>query len=178
MNGSTSRATMFGLNLDFPLLLSSVLQHGAANFGAVPVVSVGRDEHLRLDYRTVTERARGLASSLRRQGLGPDTMAGSLAWNSHRHFELFYGVTGIGAVLHTANPRLPPAQICYTIAFAGYQTLFVDLDTIELAESLAPRLPAVRNYVVMAAREAMPTTSLPNVSCYEDLVDTGDPKGA
>jgi len=166
---------MFGLNLDFPLLLSSVLQHGAANFGAVPVVSVSRGEHLRLDYRTVAERARRLASGLRRLGFGPDTMAGSLAWNSHRHFELFYGVTGSGAVLHTANPRLPAAQICYTINFAGYQTLFVDLDTIELAESLAPRLPAVRHYVVMAARDAMPETSLPNVSCYEDLVDAGDP---
>jgi fatty-acyl-CoA synthase len=113
---------MRGLNLDFPLLLSSVLEHGAANFGAVPVVSVNRDELLRLDYRTVAQRARRLASSLRRLGFGPEKMAGSLAWNSHRHFELFYGVTGLGAVLHTANPRLPPAQICYTINFAGYQT--------------------------------------------------------
>jgi fatty-acyl-CoA synthase len=165
---------MFGLNLEFPLLLSSVLQHGAANFGAVPVVSINRDEHVRLDYRTVAERARRLASSLLRLGFGPDEMAGSLAWNSHRHFELFYGVTGVGAVLHTANPRLPPAQICYTINFAGYRTLFVDLDTIELAESLASRLSSVQQYIVMAGREAMPATTLPNVSCYEDLLDSGD----
>lgn len=165
---------MLGLNLDFPLLLSSVLQHGAANFGAVPVVSVNREEHRRLDYRTVAERARRLASSLCRLGFGPETMAGSLAWNSHRHLELFYGVTGSGAVLHTANPRLPPAQIRYTINFAGYRTLFVDLDTIALAETLAPQLPAVRHYVVLAAREAMPATNLPNVSCYEDLIDSGD----
>jgi fatty-acyl-CoA synthase len=165
---------MLGLNLDFPLLLSSVLEHGAANFGAVPVVSVNRDEHLRLDYRTVAERARRLASGLRRLEFGPETMAGSLAWNSHRHFELFYGVTGLGAVLHTANPRLPPAQICYTINFAGYRTLFIDLNTIELAETLAPQLPAVQHYIVMAARDSMPATALPNVSCYEDLIDSGD----
>jgi acyl-CoA synthetase (AMP-forming)/AMP-acid ligase II len=84
-------------------------------------------------------------------------------------------VTGLGAVLHTANPRLPPTQICYTINFSDYQILFVDLDTVELAESLAPRLSAVSRYVVMAAREAMPKTSLPNVSCYEDLIAAGDP---
>ena len=166
---------MFGLNQDFPLLLSSVLEHGAANFGDVPVVSVSRDEHVRLDYRTVAARARGLASALRRLGLGPETMAGSLAWNSHRHLELFYGLTGLGAVLHTANPRLPPTQICYTINFTGYRTLFIDLDTIALAETLAPRLETVRRYVLMAPRDAMPATNLPDVISYEDLIDSGDP---
>ncbi len=166
---------MRGLNQDFPLLLSSVLEHGATNFGDVPLVSLGRDETARLNYRIVAARARSLASALRRLGHGPDTMAGSLAWNSHRHFELFYGVTGLGSVLHTANPRLPPAQICYTINFAGYDTLFIDLDTIELAKSLAPRLSEVRRYVVMASREAIPATNLPQVLCYEDLIASGDP---
>ena len=166
---------MLGLNQDFPLLLSSVLEHGATNFGDTAVVSLNRGEDVRLDYRRSAARARRLASASRRLGFGPDTMAGSLAWNSHRHFELFYGLTGVGAVLHTANPRLPPAQICYTINFARYRTLFIDLDTIELAESLAPRLETVRQYVVMASRDAMPSTNLPDVICYEDLVDSGDP---
>ena len=166
---------MLGLNQDFPLSLPSVLEHGAANFGDVPVVSVNRDEHARLTYATAAVRARRLASSLRRLGFGPDTMAGSLAWNTHRHFELFYGLTGLGAVLHTANPRLPPAQMCYTINFSLYHTLFIDLDTLELAESLAPRLDTVKRYIVMAPREAMPVTNLPNVICYEDLIDSGDP---
>jgi acyl-CoA synthetase (AMP-forming)/AMP-acid ligase II len=167
--------TVLGLNQDFPLLLSSVLEHGAANFGDVPVISVNRDEHARLNYRTVAMRARRLAGALAADGFGPDTMAGSLAWNSHRHLELFYGVTGVGSVLHTANPRLPPAQILFTINFTGYETLFIDLDTIELAERLAPRLEMVRRYIVMAPREAMPTTGLPGVVCYEDLIDRGDP---
>jgi acyl-CoA synthetase (AMP-forming)/AMP-acid ligase II len=164
--------TVFGLNQDFPLLLSSVLEHGAVNFGDVPVVSFSRDETVRMDYRRSAARARRLASALRRLGFGPDTMAGSLAWNSHRHFELFYGLTGLGAVLHTANPRLPPAQIRYTVEFSGYDTLFVDLDTIALAESLALK---VKRYVVMAPRHAMPATSLSEVICYEDLIDSGDP---
>ena len=100
---------------------------------------------------------------------------GSLAWNTHRHFELFYGVSGIGGVLHTANPRLPPEQILYTINFTGYRTLFIDADTVALAEQLAPRLESVDRFIVMAARADMPATSLPNVQCYEDLIDAGDP---
>ena len=166
---------MLGLNQDFPLLLASVLEHGAANFGSVPVVSINPAELVRTDYAATAARARRLASSLRRLGFGPDGMAGSLAWNTHRHLELFYGLTGLGSVLHTANPRLPPAQICYTIDFAGYRTLFVDPDTIELAESLAPRLKTVRQYVIMAPRGAMPATSLRDVVSYEDLIDAGDP---
>ncbi len=166
---------MFGLNQDFPLLLSSVLEHGAANFGDVPVVSINRDEHLRSNYRSVAERARRLAYALRDLGFGEDTMAGSLAWNSHRHLELFYGMTGVGAVLHTANPRLPPAQIGYTINFSGYQTLFIDLDTLDLAESLAPGLKSVRQYIMMAPRSSMPNTTLPGLICYEDIVECGDP---
>jgi len=166
---------MFGLNQDFPLLLPTVLEHAAANYGGVEVVSLGRGEPVRSDYRTVAVRARRLASALRRGGFGPDTVAGSLAWNTHRHLELFYGMTGVGAVLHTANPRLPPAHIRYTIDFTDYRTLFVDLDTVELAESLAPELKSVREYVIMAPRDSMPATSLPNVVCFEDMIDLGDP---
>ena len=66
----------------------------------------------RTDYRSTAARARRLASALAAEGLGPDSFAGSLAWNTHRHLELFYGVSGIGAALHTANPRLAPEQHC------------------------------------------------------------------
>src|ERR1700722_12353671 len=99
---------MLGLNQDFPLLLSTVLEHGAMSYGAVPVVSHSRSESVRSDYASTAVRARRLASSLRRMGLGQDGFVGSLAWNTHRHLELFYGATGTGAVLHTANPRLTP----------------------------------------------------------------------
>jgi len=165
---------MLGLNQDFPLLLSGVLEHGAANFAAVPVVSYGPNEAVRTDYARTAIRARRLAGSLRGLGLGPEVFAGSLAWNSHRHLELFYGMSGIGAVLHTANPRLPPEHIAYTINFTGYRTLFIDLDTLALAETLASRLETVQQVIVMAPRDSMPATNLPGVICYEDLIDAGD----
>src|SRR5215213_5992406 len=137
---------MLGLNQDFPLLLPSMLEHGAANFGATPIVSHGRNEAVRTDYARTAVRARQLAASLARLGLGPGGFTGSLAWNSYRHLELFYGASGIGAVLHTANPRLPPEHMAYAINFTAYRTLFIDLDTLALAEQLAPRLETVRQY--------------------------------
>jgi acyl-CoA synthetase (AMP-forming)/AMP-acid ligase II len=166
---------MLGLNLDYPLLLSTVIDHAAASFGATEIVSCSRSETVRTSYRQAAERSRRLASSLQRLGPASGGFVGSLAWNTHRHFELFYGASGAGLALHTANPRLPPEHIIYTINFTGYRTLFIDLDTVSLAEQLAPRLDTVDRFIVMAAREDMPATSLPNVACYEDLIDEGDP---
>ncbi len=147
---------MLGLNQDLPLLLSSILEHGADTFGDVSVIGRYVGEEIRYCYPQVAERARRLASSLRRLGYGPDRFLGSLAWNTHRHLELFYGATGIGAALHTANPRLPLAQIAYTMNFTGYRTLFIDTDTLALAEQLAPHLETVERYVLMAPRGALP----------------------
>ena len=166
---------MLGLNLDCPLLLSTVIEHAATTFGDTELVSHSRAETVRSTYRDAALRSRRLASSLQRLGVEEGGFVGSLAWNTHRHFELFYGVSGIGGALHTANPRLPPEQILYTINFTGYRTLFIDADTVALAEQLAPRLESVDRFIVMAARADMPATNLPNVQCYEDLIDAGDP---
>ncbi|HEY0183114.1 MAG TPA: AMP-binding protein, partial [Rhodopila sp.] len=131
-------------------------------------------ETIDYDYAGVEVRARQLASALRHLGYGPDRFVGSLAWNTHRHLELFYAATGIGTVLHTANPRLPPAQIAYAINFTGYRTLFIDRDTLALAEQLAPQLETVRRYVMMAPAGPLPSSSLPELLSYEDLLAGGD----
>ena len=165
---------VLGLNLDYPLVLSTIIEHAAHSFGDTPIVACNRTETVRSNYRSAAERSRRLASALRGLGLQAGGSVGSLAWNTHRHFELFYGVGGAGGILHTANPRLPPEQILYTINFTGYRTLFVDVDTVPLAEQLAPRLATVECFVIMAARDDMPATNLPNVLCYEDLIDGGD----
>ncbi len=165
---------MQGLNQDLPLLLSSILEHGATTFGAVKVIGRYPGEEFDYDYMRLELRARRLASVLQLLGYGPDDFVGSLAWNTHRHLELFYAVTGIGAVLHTANPRLPTAQIAYAINFTGYQTLFIDADTLALAEQLAPHLQTVRHYVMMAPAGTLPRSTLPELLSYEDLLANGD----
>src|ERR1700722_12430215 len=166
---------MLGLNLEYPLVLSTIMEHAAVTFGDTELVSYGREEATRSTYREAAQRSHRLASSLRRLGVEPGGFVGSLAWNTHRHFELFYGVSGIGGILHTANPRLSPEQILYTINFTGYRTLFIDLDTHALAEQLAPRLETVDRFVLMASPNDMRATSLANVLCYEDLIEAGDP---
>jgi acyl-CoA synthetase (AMP-forming)/AMP-acid ligase II len=165
---------MQGLNQDLPLLLSSILEHGATTFGDVKVIGRYTGENINYDYARMEARARQLASALQRLGYGPNRFIGSLAWNTHRHLELFYAATGVGAALHTANPRLPPAQIAYAINFTGYQTLFVDTDTLTLAEQLAPQLDTVRRYVMMAPAGALPESTLPELLSYEDLLADGD----
>ena len=164
---------MQGLHQHHPLLISAILEHAATNHADVALVSHSGGETVRTDYARLAARARRLASALAADGLGPDAFCGSLAWNTHRHLELFYATSGIGAVLHTANPRLAPVQIIYTINFTGYSTLFIDLDTVALAETIAPSLTTVRRYVIMTAREYMPPTSLPNAVCYEELLASG-----
>jgi acyl-CoA synthetase (AMP-forming)/AMP-acid ligase II len=114
---------MQGLNQDLPLLLSSILEHGATTFGDVKVIGRYGGENMDYDYARLGARARQLASALQLLGYGSDRFLGSLAWNTHRHLELFYAATGVGATLHTANPRPPVAQIAYAINFSGYQTL-------------------------------------------------------
>lgn len=166
---------MRGLNLEYPLVLPTIIEHAAATFGDTELVSHSRAEATRANYRETAQRSRRLASSLQRLGVQPGGFVGSLAWNTHRHFELFYGVSGIGGIVHTANPRLPAEQILYTINFTAYRTLFIDLDTLALAEQLAPRLETVDRFVVMASRSTMPATTLAHVLCYEDLIDAGDP---
>ena len=165
---------MNGLVQDCPLLLSSVLEHGARNFARVPIIGRYPGESIHYDYAGAHVRARRLASSLNRLGIGLGDFLGSLAWNTHRHLELLYAATGIGAVLHTANPRLPPEHIAYTVNFTGYRTLFVDAETIGLAEQLAPRLESVDRTVLMVPRDRMPETTLTNVLSYEDLIEDGD----
>ena len=166
---------MQGLNQDLPLLLSSVLEHAASTFGNVKVVGRYATETVDSDYARLACRARRLGSALQQLGYGPGHFLGSLAWNTHRHLELLYAATGVGATLHTANPRLPPAQIAYAINFTGYQTLFIDPDTLALAEQLAPQLQTVRRYVMMAPNGPLRHSSLPELLSYEDLLVDGNP---
>jgi len=109
---------------------------------------------------------------MRLQSLGIEhgDRVGTLAWNGYRHLELYYAVSGIGAVCHTVNPRLFTEQLVYIINHAADRVLFADLSFVPLLESLAGELNSVRAYVVMCDEEHMPQTTLPDVHCYEALI--------
>src|SRR6202007_2613529 len=116
-------------------------------------------------------RARKLAGALQRLGVQPGERIATLAWNSYRHFEVYYAVAGSGAVIPTINPRLFPDQITYIANHAEDQYVFFDLSFAPLLEKLAPLLKTVKGYVAMCARDALPKGNIPNLLCYEDLLE-------
>jgi fatty-acyl-CoA synthase len=98
-----------------------------------------------------------------------------MAWNGYRHMELYFAVSGSGAVCHTLNPRLFPEQLAYIVGHAEDQWVFLDLTFVPLLEKLAPKLPTVKGYVVMTDRAHMPaSTTLPRALCFEELLAAGD----
>ncbi len=168
---------MLGLMQDWPLRVSAIIDHAAKYHASRPVV--GRSVEgpiVRSTWDEVHRRALRLAQALGRLGVKPGEVVGCMAWNTVRHMEVWYGVPGAGAVLHSLNPRLSREQLIYIINHAEDRWIFCDADLVPVLEGLADDLPLVRGYVVMTDRAHMPETGLPNLHCYEEIVaaETGD----
>ena len=162
---------MLGLIQDRPLLISSLLDFAATYHGEVEIVSRSIEGPIhRYTYRDAQRRSKQLAQALQRLGVKPGDRIATLAWNGYRHFECYYGVSGIGAVLHTINPRLFAEQIVYIANHAEDSYIFTDLTFVPLLEQMAPELKSAKGYVILTDRKHMPGTSLPNVICYEELI--------
>ena len=166
---------MLGLMMDKPLLISSILDHAAKYHGGTEIVSRTVEGPLhRYTYADAAARAKKLAQALRRLGIGDGDRVATLAWNGYRHFELYYGVSGMGAVCHMVNPRLFSGQISYILNHAEDKIVFADLTFVQLLEEIAPEAASVKAFVVMTDEANMPDTSLPHVHCYETLLAAED----
>ena len=161
-----------GLMMDAPLLLSGIIEHAAAQYGDVEVVS--RETHgplFRYTYAQCAARAKKLANALVAMGLQPGSTVGSLAWNNHRHLEAYYAVSGGGMVMHTCNPRLHPQQLIYIINHAEDQVLLFDATFAALIKGIAAHCPKVRAWVCLAEAAHTPVIEgVANVQSYEDLI--------
>ncbi len=156
--------------MTMPLTVSSILRHAERVYGKNEIVSRLPEGGLwRYTYGEAASRARRLANALTRLGIRHQDRVGTLAWNTHRHYELYYAVSGSGAIIHTVNPRLFPEQIVYIINHAEDAALFLDITFLPLAEKIAPQLTSVKHFVLLVSREHMPESSLPLI-CYEDLI--------
>ena len=166
---------MLGLMQDHPLLISSLIEFAALHHSDEEIVSrtVEGPVH-RYKYKDCATRSRQLAKSLEKLGIEQSDRIGTLAWNGYRHLEIYYGVSGMGAVCHTINPRLFPEQIVYLINHAEDKYIFMDLTFVPLVEKLADQLPKVKGFVIMTDEAHMPETALPNVICYETLMASAD----
>jgi fatty-acyl-CoA synthase len=168
---------MRGLMMDQPLLISGLLQHAARHHGDTEIVSKNVDGSLhRYGYRDALVRTKRLANALKRLGAQPADRVATLAWNGYRHFEIYYAVTGSGAVIHTINPRLFPDQIAYIANHAEDRFVFFDTTFAPLVAKLAPQLKSVKAFVAMADRAHMPEDEIPNLLCYEELIEKESPE--
>ena len=162
---------MQGLMMDFPLTITSIMEHAERVHGAQEIVSVTRDNpRHRYSYADAFGRVRQLANAMNSWGLSSSDRIATLAWNDYRHFETYYASACSGYVCHTINPRLFPEQIVYIINHAEDQYVFLDPDFWPLIEQVAPQCPGVKGWVIMTTAEHMPDTSVGNVHCYEDVI--------
>jgi fatty-acyl-CoA synthase len=159
---------MLGLMQNYPLLAHTILDHAAVNHGDREMVTRAIEGPIRrINYHDLRLRALRVAKALHNEGIDTGDRVATMAWNTDRHFETWYGVMGIGAICHTLNPRLFAEQLVYIINHAEDKILFIDLTFVPLAEALAANLPSIKKYIILTDEAHMPATTLPNAVAYE-----------
>ena len=160
---------MLGLMQNQPLLISSLIEFAARHHGDAEIVSrrVEGDIH-RYTYKEAAQRSRQVANALDALGLKFGDRVATLAWNGYRHFELYYGVSGSGRVLHTINPRLHPDQIAWIANHAEDQVLCFDLSFLPLVKAFHAHCPTIKHYIALCDADKLPADSgIPNLQSYE-----------
>ncbi|MEJ8567336.1 long-chain-fatty-acid--CoA ligase [Elongatibacter sediminis] len=152
---------MLGLMQDWPLLVSRILDHAALNHGEREIVTRSVEGPIRR-YTLADLRRRSLrvAKALERDGVESGDRIATMAWNTDRHVEAWFGIMGMGAVCHTLNPRLFADQLVYIVNHAEDRIVFVDLTFVPVLQAVADQLPTVEKYIVLTDAEHMPETPL------------------
>jgi fatty-acyl-CoA synthase len=166
---------MLGLMQDWQLLCHRVIDHAATHHASRMVISRSLEGATHAtNYADIRARALKVAQRLERDGITIGDRVATLAWNTWRHLEAWYGITGIGAVYHTVNPRLFAEQIAWIINHAEDRMVFVDLTFVPLLERLADKLPNIERYIVLTDAAHMPQTALRNAVAYETWIAEAD----
>ena len=166
---------MLGLMQDWPLLCHRVIDHAAINHPDRAIISRSIEGPLHsITYPELRTRALKLAQRLARDGIHKGDRVATLAWNTWRHLEAWYGILGIGAIYHTVNPRLFPEQIVWIVNHAEDRVMMTDLTFIPLLEKLADKLTSIERYVVLTDAAHMPKTTLRNAVPYEEWIAEAD----
>jgi fatty-acyl-CoA synthase len=166
---------MLGLMQDWPLLCHRIIDHAAMNAGERPVISRSIEGPMHTtNYAAIRARALRVAQRLERDGLQLSDRVATLAWNTWRHLESWYGILGVGAVYHTVNPRLFTDQIAWIINHAEDRMIMTDVTFLPILEKIADRIPTVERTIVFCDQAHMPETSLRNAVPYEEWIAEAD----
>ncbi|MBG6148448.1 fatty-acyl-CoA synthase [Labrenzia sp. EL_142] len=167
---------MKGMMMHRPLKIADIITFAAENYPLGELVSVRTEGNIhKTTYRETARRTAQLAHGLKSLGVAQGDRIATLAWNGYRHFELYYAISGIGAVCHTINPRLSAEQMIYIINHAQDRIIFCDTTFVPIIEKLRDQLPNELRVVIMTERQNMPQTSMEDVLCYEELLE-GQPQ--
>lgn len=165
---------MLGLMQDWPLLCTKLLDHAALNYPNRELVTRSVEGDItRINYAQLRLRSLQLAKRLEKDGVKLGDRVATLAWNTSRHIEAWYGLMGLGAVYHTVNPRLFPDQIAWIINHAEDRMIFVDLTFVPIVEAIWPKLETVEKVIVLTDDAHLPATDLPAVA-YETYLGEAD----
>jgi fatty-acyl-CoA synthase len=161
---------------DYQLNVISILKSAYATFPEVEVASRREDNSVfRYSYGEAYERICKLAHALKRLGVRPGDRVGVMDWNTYRHFELYFAISGIGAVLLQMNPRLAPAEIAFVVNHSETRFIFVADSLIPMIERLAGKIDIVEGFVAITDKDLGDIrTGLSPLSSYEDLL-SGEP---
>jgi len=166
---------MLGLMQDYQLTVQTIIDHAALNHGEREMVTRSIEGPIRrCTYRELRERALRVAKALQKEGVSMGDRIATMAWNTDRHVETWYGIMGLGAISHTVNPRLFAEQLIYIMNHAEDKILFVDLTFVPLVEAIAAKLPTIKKYIILTDEAHMPETSLPNAHAYETWLAASD----
>ena len=166
---------MLGLMQDWQLLLHRIIDHAANFHGERKVISRSIEGPIHTtDYRQVRARALKVSQRLSKDGIKLGDRVATLAWNTWRHLEAWYGIVGIGAIYHTVNPRLFPDQVIWIINHAEDRVMMTDLTFVPFLEKIADRLPTIERYILLTDAAHMPKTTLKNAVAYEDWIAEAD----
>jgi fatty-acyl-CoA synthase len=162
---------MMGTMQDWPLLVSKLIDHAALNHGRREIVTLRCEGGVhRSNWSQVHGRAKRVAAALRGLGMRPGDRIATLAWNTHRHVESWYGISGMGGVAHTINPRLFEEQIAYIANHAEDRLLFFDLTFVKLVERLAPKLETIERFVLLTDAAHLPSDTSLDLLSYEEMI--------
>jgi fatty-acyl-CoA synthase len=162
---------MLGLMQDWPLLCHRIIDHAAKYHGERKVITRSIEGPMReTNYAAVRARAKKVAQRLEHDGIKLGDRVATLAWNTWRHLEAWYGILGLGAIYHTVNPRLFHDQIVWIVNDAEDRMVITDLTFVPILEKIADKLPTVERYVILTDAAHMPQTKLKNAVAYEDWI--------
>src|ERR1044071_8354126 len=162
---------MLGLMQDWPLLCHRIIDHAAKYHGERKVITRSVEGPIvETNYAEIRRRAKQVARRLEKDGIKLGDRVATMAWNTWRHLECWYGILGLGAIYHTVNPRLFADQICWIINHAEDRMMFVDLTFLPLLEKHAEGLPSIERYVVLTDKANMPACTLRNAIAYEEWI--------